>query len=327
MTLRLSLHHEDWPLSKPFRITGWVWDSFPAIVVELCDGRHVGRGEGEGIYYRDETPAVMAAQVESVAGRIEAGAGRLDLLDLLPPGGARNAVDAALWDLEAKRSGRRVWELAFLAPRPLTTVMTIGIEETPEAMAAKAAAMAAHALLKVKLDDYEPVRRLEAIRAARPDARLVVDANQGWTFAQLCEVAPRLRELGVEMIEQPLPRGGDEALEGYESPVPLSGDESCVDITELDAAARRYAMINIKLDKCGGLTAGLQLAAGARERGLGLMVGNMGGSSLAMAPAFVLGLACDFHDLDGPLLLRRDRPFGLTYDHGVVEPPDARLWG
>ncbi len=327
MPLRLSLHHEDWPAAIPFRITGKVWFSFPAVVVELIDGEHVGRGEAEGVYYRDETPAVMAAQVEEVSDRIEAGVGRLGLLELLPAGGARNAVDAALWDLEAKRSGRRVWELAGLEPRPLTTVMTIGLEESAQAMAAKAAAVPEHPLLKVKLDADGPLERMRAIRAARPDARLVIDANQGWSFELLREITPRLRELGVEMIEQPLPRGGDQELEGYDSPIPLSADESCLDLGELDDAARRYDMINIKLDKCGGLTAALQLAGAARARGLGLMVGSMCGSSLAMAPTFVAGLACDFHDLDGALLCKYDRPFGLVYRDGVVEPPSPKLWG
>ena len=220
-----------------------------------------------------------------------------------------------------------MWELAGLEPRALTTVMTIGLEDTPEAMAAKAAAVPDHPLLKVKLDADRPVERMRAIRAARPDARLVIDANQGWTIGLLREVAPRLRELGVEMIEQPLPRGGDDGLEGYDSPIPLSADESCLDLGELDDAARRYDMINIKLDKCGGLTAGLQLAAAARARGLGLMVGSMCGSSLAMAPTFVAGLACDFHDLDGALLCKYDRPFGLAVEHGIVQPPSALLWG
>jgi L-alanine-DL-glutamate epimerase-like enolase superfamily enzyme len=327
MSLHLSIHHEDWPLARPFRITGMVWTSFPAILVELCDGEHVGRGEAEGVYYTNETPAAMAAEIEGVADRIAAGITRAELIELLPPGGARNAVDAALWDLEAKRAGRRAWELAGLEPRPLTTVMTIGIEESPQAMAAKAAAVPDHPVLKVKLDEHEPVQRIEAIRAARPDATIVIDANQGWTFDQLREVAPRLERLAVTMLEQPLPRGGDEALEGYRSPVPLCADESCLHEGELEAAARRYRMVNIKLDKCGGLTAGLALARAARRRGLGLMVGNMGGSSLAMAPAFVVGLACDFHDLDGPLVGKYDRPFGLTYLHGVVGPPSPRLWG
>jgi L-alanine-DL-glutamate epimerase-like enolase superfamily enzyme len=181
--------------------------------------------------------------------------------------------------------------------------------------------------LKVKLGADRPVQRIEAIRSVRPDATLVVDANQAWSLDQLEEVTPRLAELGVAMIEQPLPRGADEQLEGYEPPLPLCADESCVHGGELDQAARRYQMINIKLDKCGGLTHGLEIARAAREKDLGLMVGCMCGTSLAMAPAFVVGLLCDFHDLDGPLLLKNDRAFGMSFENGVVGPPPARLWG
>lgn len=327
MPTTLSVHTEDWLASTPFRISNAVYTSFPGIVVEIADGAHVGRGEGLGVDYLGETPATMTAQVERVAGRIVAGAGREALLELLPPGGARNAVDCALWDLEAKRAGRRVWELVGVPLREIVTVYTIGLEDTPEAMAAKAAAAIQRPRLKVKLNDDRPVERIEAIRKARPDATIVIDANQGWKFELLLEVAPRLEDLGVQMLEQPLPRGQDQALEGYRPPLPLCADESCVHGGELAQAARRYQMINIKLDKSGGLTHGLEIAREARRRGLGLMVGCMGGTSLAMAPSFVAGLACDFHDLDGPLLLRNDRPHGIVYSGGVVSPPSALLWG
>jgi len=327
VSLKLSVHQEDWIPTVPFRISNAVWHSFPAIVVELQDGALVGRGEAEGVFYFDETPEVMIAQVEAVASEIEAGASRADLLELMPPGGARHALDAALWDLEAKRSGRRAWELADLPLKQIVTVYSIGLEDEPAGQAEKAAAAARQPVLKVKLGADRPVERIEAIRAVRPDATLVIDANQGWTLDQLKEVAPRLEKLGVKMIEQPLPRGADEALEGYQAPLPLCADESCVHGGELEQAAGRYQMINIKLDKCGGLTHGLELARAARERNLGLMVGCMCGTSLAMAPAFVMGLLCDFHDLDGPLLLKNDRAFGMAFDHGAVAPPSARLWG
>ena len=327
MEIKLSVHQEEWPAAAPFRITGVTWDSFPTIVVELSDGEHVARGEAMGIYYEGENPATMLAQVEQVAERVEAGLTRNGLMNVLPHGGARNAIDCALWDLESKRAGSRVWELVGVELRPITTVMTIGIEDTPEAMAGKAAAAARFPVLKVKLDDVQPVERIEAIRAARPDARLVIDANQGWSFDLLQEVAPRFKDLGVEMIEQPLRRGGDEELDGYDPPLPLCADESCVHQGDLDEATRRYQMINVKLDKCGGLTAGLAIAREARRRGLGLMVGCMGGTSLGMAPAFVVGLLCDFHDVDGPLLIRHDRAFGLVYRNGEVQPPSERLWG
>jgi len=327
VALKLSVHQEDWIPTVPFRISNAVWHSFPAMVVELQDGDLVGRGEAEGVYYFDETPAAMIAQVEEVAAQVEAGATRAELLDLMPPGGARHGLDAALWDLEAKRSGNRAWELAGLPLKEIVTVYSIGLEDEPEGQAEKAAAAADQPVLKVKLGADRPVERIEAIRAVRPDATIAIDANQGWSLDQLKEVAPRLQRLGVSMIEQPLPRGADEELEGYQAPLPLCADESCVHGGELEQAARRYQMINIKLDKCGGLTHGLELARAARERGLGLMVGCMCGTSLAMAPAFVVGLLCDFHDLDGPLLLKNDRAFGMAFDDGVVGPPPARLWG
>ncbi len=327
MSIKLSVHQEDWPLVAPFRISNAVWDTFPCVVVELFDGLNIGRGEGLGIYYFDETPASMTAQIEAVADRIEAGANRVELLELLPPGGARNALDCALWDLEAKQSSKRVWEIAGVNLKPIVTVMTIGLEDTPAEMAAKAEEAAIFPRLKVKLNDDRPVERIEAIRAARPDATLVIDANQGWTFELLQEVAPRLHTLGVEMIEQPLPRGEDRVLEGYDSPLPLCADESCVHGGELGEAAKRYQMINIKLDKSGGLTHGLEIARAAKKQGLGLMVGCMGGTSISMAPSFVVGLLCDFHDLDGPLLNKHDRPDGLVFRNGVVEPPEVTFWG
>lgn len=327
MSIKLSVHQEEWIPTTPFRISGMEWNSFPAIVVELQDGDLVGRGEAEGVFYFEETPASMTAQVEEVAERIEAGATRADLLKLLPPGGARNALDSALWDLEAKRSGKRVWELAGIDLKKTITVYTIGLEDEPEAMAKKAAAAAHHPALKVKLNADRPVERIEAIRNVRPDATLIIDANQGWDFDQLKEVAPRLKNLGVTMIEQPLPRGADEELDGYKSPLPLCADESCVHGGEIEQASKRYQMINIKLDKCGGLTHGIEIAQEAKRRNLSLMVGNMGGTSLAMGPSFVVGLLCDFHDLDGPLLLKNDRAFGMQFSKGVVEPPSRRLWG
>ena len=327
MSIRLSVHQEDWTFREPFGIAGDVSCSEPGIVVELQDGDLVGRGEAWGIYYFDETPTSMIEQVKQVVADVEGGADRMDLLNLLPPGGARCAIDSALWDLEAKRAGKRVWELAGLELKRIVTVFTIGLEEEPAEMARKAAAAAGQPSLKVKLDADRPVEKIEAIRAARPDASIIIDVNQGWSFQQLVEVAPRLHDLGVTMIEQPLPRGSDRELEGYRAPLPLCADESCVHRGEVDEVAGRYQMINIKLDKSGGLTHGLEIACEARKRDLGLMVGSMCGTSLAMAPAFVIGLACDFHDLDGPLLFEHDRPHGMKYVNGVVLPPCPDLWG
>lgn len=325
--MKFSVHTESWPVERPFRITGREWTSFDSVVVELSQDGFIGRGEALGVYYKDETPAVMVAQIEQVAAHIKTGFDRTALSTLLPPGGARNALDCALWDLQAKSSGRRIWELSGVTPKQLTTVYTIGIEATPAIMAEQAAAASIYPLLKVKLDGHQPLERIRAIRSARPDARIVVDANQGWTFQQLTELAPAFADLGIEMIEQPLPRGGDSALEGFRSAVPLGADESCLHLGELDAAARRYQMINIKLDKTGGLTHALELARAARDRGLGLMVGSMAGSSLAMAPSFVVGCLVDLVDIDGALLLKRDRIPGLTYDHGRVEPFGSDVWG
>ncbi len=325
--MNFSIHTETWPVSRPFRITGREWTAFDSVVVELSRDGIVGRGEALGVFYANETAVSMTAEIEAVSKRISAGIDRVALDKLLPPGGARNAIDCALWDLEAKSSGRSIWALTGVTPKPLTTVFTIGIEATPEIMASHAAAAGEYPLLKVKLDGHQPLERIRAIRGARPDARLVVDANQGWDLATLKKLAPAFADLGVEMIEQPLPRGADEGLEGYRSPVPLGADESCLHLGEFEAAARRYQVINIKLDKTGGLSHALELARAARERGLGLMVGCMAGSSLAIAPAFVVGCLVDLVDIDGPLLLKRDRIPGLAYSRGRVEPPPAAVWG
>jgi L-Ala-D/L-Glu epimerase len=324
--MKLSLHSERWATQIPFRIAGKSWDAFESLVVELSEDGFVGRGEGLGVYYRGETVASMTAQIERVAGRITAGLDRISLQILLPAGGARNALDCAMWDLQAKRAQRSIFELAEVTPKNLETIFTIGLERTPEAMAERARA-APNAQLKIKLDGNRPFERVRAIRAARPDARIIVDANQGWTLAQLIDLAPQFVELGVEMIEQPLPRGQDEALEAYQSPVPLGADESCLHLEELADVSRRYDFINIKLDKTGGLTHALELARAARGLGLGLMVGCMGGSSLAMAPAFVVGCLCDLVDIDGPLLQTWDRLPGLSYDRGHVQIPEPHLWG
>ena len=269
----------------------------------------------------------MYAEILAAAHDVETGASRDDLLSLLPPGGARNAIDCALWDLECQLQKKTIWELTKIKPGSISTVMTIGIGETPEAMAAAALRYAEYPVLKVKLDDKLPVERITAIRTARPDATILIDANQGFTFDLLQEVAPEFAALNVSMLEQPLARGADENLAGFDAPVPLCADESCMHLGELDEAASRYQMINIKLDKTGGLTEALNLAARAQELGLSLMVGNMFGSSLAMAPSLVIAQLCQFVDLDGPLLLRHDRPNGLRYENDMVTTPGNGIWG
>lgn len=325
--MQLSAHIEDWELQQPFRITGKEWRKSTSLVVQLAVGEHLGRGEAQGVYYLDETADSMMAQFEAVADELGRGVSRDDLLDLLPAGGTRNAIDCALWDLEAKQSGKTIWELTGVDPQPVITVYTIGIEDTPEAMAEKAAAAARYPVLKIKLDGVQVLDRLRAIRAARPDARLVVDANQGWSFEQLREFTPPLLELNLSMIEQPLPRGADEMLEDYRSPITLAADESCLHSGELAVAARRYDMINIKLDKTGGLTEALNLAHRARAAGCSLMVGNMSGTSLSMAPSFVVAQMCDLVDIDGPLLLKHDHPNGLVYEGSSVRVFDPKFWG
>lgn len=327
MSRNITVRIEAWESIIPFRISNHVFDDFPCIVCEINQDGVVGRGEALGVYFNDETPQSMQQQIASIDFELSRGANREELLTLLPPGGARLAVDSALWDLEAQIGGESVWQMAGVKPNAVETVFTIGLEDEPEQMAAKAVAADQLSLFKVKLDNDRPVERIAAIRAARPDARLVVDANQGWNFAELQAFGPALHELGVVMIEQPLPRGADQELEGYVSPAPLCADESCLHLGELDAAATRYQMINIKLDKCGGLTHGLQIAAAAREKNLGLMVGCMGGTSLSMAPSHVIAQLCDIVDIDGPLLIKTDREGGLIYERGIVTLPKAHFWG
>ena len=327
MKRRLSVRAESWPSRTPFRISNHVWDAFDLIVVELREGEHVGRGEASGVYYLDETVASMLAQIAQVTAQVEAGAGREDLLKLLPPGGARCALDCALWDLEARKKHSTVWALAGVLAKPVTTVFTIGLEDTPEQMAAKAAAASDRPLLKIKLSDDRPVERVRAIRKARPDARLVADCNGGWNFRQLQDWAPALSELGLSQLEQPLPRGGDAELVGYTPPLPLFADESCIHLGELANAVGRYQGLCLKLDKTGGLTEALMLAHAGRKAGLKLMVGCMVATSLSMAPAHVLAQLCDFVDIDGPLLLTKDHPGGLRYEGSSVSVPREMIWG
>ena len=325
--MKLSVHIERWPTVRPFRISGKTWDHFESVVVELERDGAIGRGEALGVYYLDETPEKLLAQISQKSEWIKNDITRSRVQYLLPPGGARNAVDCALWDLEAKSEGSSVWHISGVKPKTLETVFTIGIEETPQEMAVKAAAASAYGLLKIKLDGSRPAERLEAIRRSRRDARIVVDANQGWSFNQLVQLAPLCASLGVQMIEQPLRRGNDAELDHYDSPVPLCADESCLHLDELELASSRYQWINIKLDKTGGLTHALALAEAARGLGLQIMVGSMGGSSLAIAPAFVVGCLADLVDIDGPLMQQFDRLPGLDYKGGSVSPFKPDVWG
>jgi len=322
---KVTISVEDWPTKQSFTITGHTFTEAKVLVVTLEQDGVIGRGEGTGIYYLNETVDDLFTQANRVVGELESGLSRQSLQMRLPRSGARNAIDCALWDLETKLSNKTIWQLTGVEPTEVVTVNTIGID-TPEAMAKQALSLDTPKI-KVKLDGQNVIERLEAIRKARPEAEIVVDANQGWTFEQLMALAPVCKAMGITMIEQPLPRGEDSALEHYVAPLPLCADESCLDTTELEQASRRYQMINIKLDKTGGLTEALKLARQAHEKGLGLMVGNMLGSSLAMAPAFVIAPLCQLADLDGPILLQGDRESAMDFTGGIVTMPHPGLWG
>jgi len=325
--LKVSAHIESWEYKQPFRINNKEFKCSTGIVVEISDGIHRGMGEGQGVFYIGETPETMLEQFNEVVAELRQGISRQKLLTLLPPGGTRNAIDCALWDLECKRTNKTIWQLTGIKPKEQTTVFTIGLEDTPQAMAAKAAEASQYSLLKIKLNGNNPLAYLKAIRAARPDARLVVDANEGWSFKQLSEILPQCIGLELEMIEQPLPKTEDKQLENFCSPIMLAADESCLDSSDLAEIEGRYKMINIKLDKTGGLTEALNLAKQARAKGYKLMVGNMSGTSLSIAPSFVIAQLCDLVDIDGPLLLKHDHANGLSYDYGTVKCFDSSFWG
>lgn len=322
---QVELAVESWPLLEPFVITGHTWTDCDVLVVSITENGVTGRGEATGVYYLDETAESLYQQVLGIQKKLEQGINREQLQSLLPVGGARNAIDCALWDLEAKSSGQNIFGLTGMPWSPVTTVTTVTID-TPDQMAKKATAIAG-GQIKVKLDAEQPLQRITAVCNARPDADIVVDVNEGWSFAQLVDLAPKFKALGVKMIEQPLPRGEDDALEGYESAIVLCADESCLDASELEQVSKRYQMVNIKLDKTGGLTEALNLARRAKAKGMKLMVGNMTGTSLAMAPAFVIAQLCDFVDLDGALFLAADRAHPMSYKRGVVSGLTTRLWG
>jgi len=327
LSLTLKVTVEKWPLVTPFAITGRVWEDVEAVVVSLGNDGHVGHGEAEGVYYKNETADSIARQIETVRPRIEAGVTREGLQNLLPPGGARNALDCALWDLEAKLTGRPAWQIADLeAPRRLLTTLTCGAD-TPEKMAATARGYRAARAIKLKLTgESSDADRVRAVREARDDVWLGVDANQGFTLATLERLLPALLENRVALIEQPLPIGQEARLDGFQSPIPLAADESAQSLGDLPGLAGRFNVVNIKLDKCGGLTEALKMARAARDLGLDTMVGNMLGTSLAMAPAFLVGQLCKVVDLDGPVFLRSDRALPVDYTDGYVTCPDG-LWG
>ncbi len=326
--MALKVSREALQLSAPFVITGYTFTEMIVVVARLDDGQAAGEGEAAGVYYLGDNEPQMSAAIETVRKEIEAGADRETLRRLLPPCGARNALDCALWDLEAKRSGRPVWSLAGLQqPHPLTTTFTIGAGE-PGIMAEKAIRYAQARALKLKLTGQAALdaERVRAVRKARPDVWLGVDANQGFTPASLEELMPTLVASKVKLVEQPFARGREADLDDFESPIPVAADESVQGISDIESLVGRFDVVNVKLDKCGGLTEGLAMAAEARRLGIGVMVGNMVGTSLAMAPAFVLGQLCDIVDLDGPIFITRDRTPAVSYEQGLVFYPE-KGWG
>ncbi len=326
--MKLTVAHESWPIAGKFTISRGSRTTSEVIVVTVEDDGAVGRGEGLPYPRYDETVAGAIAAIEAARPAIEAGIVRAEIASLVAPRAARNALDCALWDLEAKRSGTPVWRLAGLEePCPLTTAYTLSLD-TPEAMGAAAAKAAGRPLLKLKLGGPEDAARLRAVRQAAPEARLIVDANEGWNPADLPHLLAVAAHLGVELVEQPLPAGNDGALRHLKDrPVPICADEAAHDVAGLDQLVGKYDAINIKLDKTGGLTGALALARAAQDKGFVLMTGCMVATSLAMAPAMLIGQLSQVVDLDGPLLLARDRTPGIAYDGSLMYPPPRELWG
>jgi L-Ala-D/L-Glu epimerase len=307
LTLRVAI--ENWPLVEPFRITGYTWESWQTLLVSVEKEGCVGLGEAAGVHYRKDTPASMLRQIESLRLTIEAGVSRVSVQRLLPPGGARNALDCALWDLESKLAGRPAWQLADIdEPRPLLTTFTCGAAE-PDSMAAAALGYSGARAIKLKLTgEAIDAERVCAVRAARKDVWLCVDANQGFTPGSLEHLMPVLVEANVALIEQPFPFGQERLLDGFRSPIAFAADESAQCLADIPTLEGRFQVVNIKLDKCGGLTEGLM------------------GTSLAMAPAFLLGQLCDVVDLDGPVFLKGDRALPVRYVDGHITCPRS-LWG
>lgn len=323
----LTVKIESWPIRGTFTISRGSRTEAQVVVAELNDGTYVGRGECVPYARYGETPESVVAEIEAQASAIADGLDSDQLQDVMKAGAARNALDCAFWDLDAKGAGKRAWSLAGLPdPSPLTTAFTLSLD-TPEKMQAAAWDNAKRPLLKLKLAGPDDLARVEAVRAGAPNAAIIVDANEGWTVEAYKDLAPKLSALGVEMIEQPLPAGEDAALGEIERPVPVCADESCHDRRSLEALKGRYDIINIKLDKTGGLTEALALKAEAERQGFGVMVGCMLATSLAMAPAHIVAQGVKVVDLDGPLLLAEDRKPAMRFDGSTIYPPEPDLWG
>jgi L-alanine-DL-glutamate epimerase-like enolase superfamily enzyme len=323
ISMQIEMTHDVFKLAQVFTISRGSRTEAKVLTVKVSKDGAVGYGECVPYARYDETLESVAAEIAELPANLT----RATLQDLLPAGAARNAVDCALWDLEAKQAGKRVWDLLGIsAPKPEITAYTLSLA-TPEKMQEQAAINAHRPLLKIKLGTPDDMARLEAVRAGAPVSRIIVDANEGWTAEVYAELAPHLLRLGVQMVEQPLPAGEDDMLAEIERPLPVCADEACHDRTSLPALKGKYDMINIKLDKSGGLTEALALKEAGIAAGYDVMVGCMVGSSLAMAPATILAQGVAFTDLDGPLLLAEDRDQPLKFDDAGVHAPTTRLWG
>jgi L-Ala-D/L-Glu epimerase len=327
--LKADVRCETWNYVTPFVIARGANSQVTVVIVTLSEGGGRGWAESCPVSRYGESPDSVVAQAAAMTAALQDGAEWDEIHDQFPAGAARNAVDCAMWDLRAKKSGRRVWELLGLAePEPVATVFTIGLD-TPDAMAASAAAKSRiHATLKVKLGDGgDDLARMRAVREAAPKSRLIVDANEGWDEAALAAMLPDLARLGIALVEQPLPAGREDALADIPHLVPIGADESCHTVADLDRIAPLYDLINIKLDKSGGLTEAMRLKRAARDLGLATMVGCMAGTSLGVAPGVLVAQGCEFVDLDAPLLLGHDRDPRLCYDGDLVAAPAPELWG
>ncbi|WP_269929556.1 N-acetyl-D-Glu racemase DgcA [Aminobacter sp. HY435] len=323
----LSAVSESFPIAGTFTISRGSKTQAEVILCTVAESGRVGRGECVPYKRYGETMESVAETIESARRAIEGGASRIELLELMPAGAARNAVDCALWDLEAKISGAQAWRsLGTAHPTPLETAYTLSLG-TPEAMASQARANAHRPLLKVKIGGDNDIARIRAVTGSAPRSRIILDANEGWTDANIEENLAAAADLGIALIEQPLPAGADRILGRIPHPVPICADESVHGAGDLDQLKGLYDAVNIKLDKSGGLTAALELRNRARELGFQVMVGCMVGTSLAMAPAVLLAQGAEYVDLDGPLLLARDRSPSLVYEGSVVSPPLPELWG
>ncbi|MEM8827556.1 MAG: N-acetyl-D-Glu racemase DgcA [Pseudomonadota bacterium] len=323
----LSVRIERVPTDGAFTISRGAKTHVDVVVAEIAAGDVVGKGEGTPIYYRGETAESVAADLFQMASAVAGRIGRSDLLTAMPAGAGRNALDAALWDLEAKLTGKRVWErLALPKPQPMLTAFTISVGE-PEVMEAAARKAARRELLKVKLAGEGDLERMAAVRKGAPDARIIADANEAWTGLDIERLSAEMATHRVELIEQPLPAGSEAEMEHVRALVPFCADESVHDFDSLDACLGRFDFVNVKLDKAGGLTEALRLIEGARAAGMGVMTGCMLSTSLGIAPAFYAAMQGQFADLDGPLLLARDREHGLRFEGSDVWPPEPELWG